>query len=151
LLALLFVFLFSVPSFLIYTYKFVEILLPAFLSVNTTGSGITAWWICEKGHEFDAIIGDRKKRGCPYCSNHRINEENCLANLVPDLLAIWDYEKNEISPHGISKGSGQVVSWKCNEGHMWVRSIYDQQNRKNILDCPECKKQIREGKKRRKY
>jgi len=30
------------------------------------------WWICDKGHEWQAIIGNRNKgNGCPYCSGRK--------------------------------------------------------------------------------
>jgi hypothetical protein len=35
----------------------------------TPGSGKKAWWLCEKGHEWQAVIASRVSgRGCPYCS-----------------------------------------------------------------------------------
>ena len=34
----------------------------------TPGSGKKVWWKCEKGHEWDATVGDRTRgRGCPHC------------------------------------------------------------------------------------
>lgn len=34
----------------------------------TVGSGKKVWWICDKGHEWQASIDNRvKKRGCPIC------------------------------------------------------------------------------------
>lgn len=33
------------------------------------GSGKKVWWICEKGHEWEAKINNRNNgNGCPYCS-----------------------------------------------------------------------------------
>ena len=55
------------------------------------------WWQCEKGHEWEATIANRagmNKTGCPYCSGRNATTENNLAVLFPDLLAEWDYEKN---------------------------------------------------------
>lgn len=35
----------------------------------TAGSSRKAWWICEKGHEWEAVISSRVSgRGCPYCN-----------------------------------------------------------------------------------
>ena len=35
----------------------------------TWGSAKKVWWICSKGHEWDAIISSRTRgSGCPYCS-----------------------------------------------------------------------------------
>ena len=33
----------------------------------TAGSDVPVWWICEKGHEWEATVSSR--RGCPYCNN----------------------------------------------------------------------------------
>jgi hypothetical protein len=38
----------------------------------TPGTNKKAWWICDKGHEWEAIIGNRTMgTGCPYCSGSR--------------------------------------------------------------------------------
>ena len=38
----------------------------------TLGSHKEAWWKCSKGHEWQAIIGNRNKgNGCPYCAGQR--------------------------------------------------------------------------------
>jgi len=54
-------------------------------------SGKKAWWVCEKGHEFFAVIGNRAKNktGCPYCSGNRVSEENNLQTKRPEVAAIW--------------------------------------------------------------
>lgn len=39
----------------------------------TCGSNKKVWWMCEKGHEWEAIIVNRTKgRGCPYCSDKKL-------------------------------------------------------------------------------
>ena len=38
------------------------------------GSGQKAWWLCSKGHSYDALVKDRTRkqtRGCPFCSGRR--------------------------------------------------------------------------------
>ena len=58
-------------------------------------SGQAVWWKCEKGHSWKAIISDRTKGGCPYCSGSRVLEGfNDLATVNPELAKEWDYEKN---------------------------------------------------------
>jgi len=38
----------------------------------TSGSARKVWWICEKGHEWPAVVYKRSKgKGCPYCSHHK--------------------------------------------------------------------------------
>jgi hypothetical protein len=37
----------------------------------TPVSGKKVWWLCIKGHEWEAQISNRSSgKGCPYCSNH---------------------------------------------------------------------------------
>ncbi len=39
----------------------------------TAGSGKTAWWLCDKGHEWKARIGSRSRgTGCPYCAGRKL-------------------------------------------------------------------------------
>ena len=39
----------------------------------TAGSAKKVWWKCEKGHEWEAFIYNRKKgSGCPICYNNRV-------------------------------------------------------------------------------
>ncbi len=66
----------------------------------TPGSNRKVWWLCEKGHSWEANISNRKKgRGCPFCSGKRVIEGmNDLCSLRPDLIKEWDYEKNMIKP-----------------------------------------------------
>jgi hypothetical protein len=55
----------------------------------TAGSEKRVWWICSKGHEWQAKIRSRSARaqGCPYCSGrYAIKGENDLATLRPDLI-----------------------------------------------------------------
>lgn len=34
----------------------------------TPGSGKKVWWLCERGHEWEARVTDRSNgTGCPYC------------------------------------------------------------------------------------
>jgi hypothetical protein len=39
----------------------------------TYGSRLKVWWICEKGHEWEAAIANRTNlnRGCPYCNESK--------------------------------------------------------------------------------
>ena len=45
-------------------------------SEYTWGSNKKAWWICKRGHEWEAVIGSRAEgRGCPLCSNQTSKPE----------------------------------------------------------------------------
>ena len=63
------------------------------------GSSKKVWWKCEKGHEYEAVIGVKMTQGtgCPYCSGHRVLKGfNDLCTTHPELLKEWNYEKNII-------------------------------------------------------
>lgn len=43
----------------------------------TANSGKKVWWVCEKGHEWQAKIADRNKgRGCPVCAKEKRKRRN---------------------------------------------------------------------------
>jgi len=38
----------------------------------TSGSARKVWWMCQRGHEWPAVVYSRSKgKGCPYCSHHK--------------------------------------------------------------------------------
>ena len=62
---------------------------------------------------------------------------------VPELLAEWDYEKNEefgIFPQELGSQSNTYAYWKCKYGHRWKAKI---NNRFNGRGCPECSKRLK--------
>ena len=93
-----------------------------------------AWWICDKGHEWETRICNRKKHGCPYCSRQKANKENCLATIKPELVKEWHPTKNvDVTPYDVSYGSGKRVWWKCRRGHTWESEI------RKKSGCPRCR------------
>ena len=55
------------------------------------------WWICDKGHEYQATIASRTQRGggCPYCANTKVLPGfNDLATKYPHVAAEWHPTKN---------------------------------------------------------
>ncbi|HHD2751341.1 TPA: zinc-ribbon domain-containing protein [Clostridium perfringens] len=101
------------------------------------GSGKKVWWKCERGHEWKASISSRYAGlGCPYCSNKKVSEDNCLANINPKLAKEWHPSKNgELTPYDVVCGSGKKVWWKCEKGHKWEVSVH---NRAKGSSCPYC-------------
>ncbi|MBO4483833.1 MAG: zinc-ribbon domain-containing protein [Lachnospiraceae bacterium] len=95
------------------------------------------WWMCKKGHEWVAVIGSRKKNGCPYCSNKAVLEGyNDLGTLFPNIAKEWNSNKNgSLRPQMFTKGSNKKVWWKCSLGHEWEASIH---SRTNGRGCPKC-------------
>ena len=96
------------------------------------------WWICSKGHEWQAIVTSRAYgTGCPYCANQKINiGENDLETLYPEVAKLWNYEKNQdLSPHQFAAHSNKKVWWKCEHGHEWQAIISSVVYGKR---CPYC-------------
>ena len=101
-------------------------------------SGKKAWWICDKGHEWEARICTRAAgQGCPYCIGKQVLEGfNDLSTTNPELSLEWNFEKNTLLPTMVSRGSNKKVWWKCKTcGHEWQASI---KNRNKGRGCPEC-------------
>lgn len=102
------------------------------------GTRRKVWWICPKGHEYFMSVDKRTKRnqGCPYCSGHKVNEDNCVANLFPNLVAEWDFIKNEGKTlHDFTKGSSYKTWWVCPKGHSYDMAI---SSRVRGAKCPIC-------------
>lgn len=103
-----------------------------------SGSQKYYYWKCNRGHSFKMRPNERtsSKQSCPYCSGHAVMPGfNDIATTNPEILAIWDYEKNHKKPTEYSAGSGYDVWWKCNQGHTWHKRISSQ-----IIHnyCPVC-------------
>ena len=107
-----------------------------------------AWWICEKGHEWQATINSRSSgNGCPYCKGvlggqkrvaNMIDQQGSLATRMPLLAAEWHPTKNEVLPTEVTISSGKKVWWRCNVcGHEWQAVIG---SRSKGAGCPKCGK-----------
>lgn len=111
----------------------------------TLGSGKKAYWVCTKGHKWVASIVNRTGKGldCPYCSNKRILPGyNDLQSQRPDLMADWDYEKNNLTgifPNRVTERSGKKVWWICKKGHSYQASPYYRTYKGG--GCPYCSHQ----------
>ena len=103
----------------------------------TISSGQKAWWICDKGHEWEATIASRNiGNGCPYCDGKKVCLDNCLATINPELSKDWHYEKNINTPYDITSGSGKYAWWICSRCNCeWQAVIY---SRNKGVGCPKC-------------
>ncbi|HVU60229.1 MAG TPA: zinc-ribbon domain-containing protein, partial [Mycobacteriales bacterium] len=103
----------------------------------TPGSHQSAWWQCERGHEWQAIISNRNRgRGCPHCDGRVVGYGNSLADLHPALSAQWHSELNEgLAPSDVTPGSQRKVWWQCDAGHDWQATI---STRTAGSGCPYC-------------
>lgn len=110
-------------------------LLPEYVSVH---SNKKVWWVCDKGHEWQAVINSRRDGvGCPYCADKRaIVGYSDLATVNPRLADEWHPTKNgKLLPYDVTEKSNKFVWWRCKEGHEWRAMIYD---RSNGCNCPIC-------------
>lgn len=90
----------------------------------TEGSSQKAWWVCEKGHEWEANIASRNKgSGCPYCTNRKVGFGNSLAELFPDIAAEIATDLSPIDPRTLVAGSGESIWWRCSRGHTWQAPV----------------------------
>ena len=102
------------------------------------GSMRIVWWKCKNNHEWKATISSRATGiGCPYCSCRKIDNNNCLAKLYPQLASEWHSTKNaELTPYKVSISSGKKVWWKCKHSHEWQAIISNRTRRGD--GCPHC-------------
>lgn len=102
------------------------------------GSQQKAWWICDKGHEWEAVINSRVKgHGCPQCSGRYPSKENNLQAANSNLSSEWDHDRNKpLIPENVTPFSGKKAWWICNKcGHKWSALI---SSRSYGRGCPNC-------------
>lgn len=108
------------------------------------------WWKCSRGHEWEESIKNRlqRKSVCPYCSNKKACDDNCLATVYPDLAKQWYifktmYNQTARNPYETVYTSREAVYWICSEGHIWRESINLRiKNGKGCRKCELYKKSI---------
>lgn len=103
------------------------------------GSDKKVWWLCSKGHEWEAVISSRVSGvDCPFCSGNRvIKGENDLLTLYPLIAAEWHPTKNgDLKPNEVAIKSNKKVWWLCSKGHEWETTIGDRTIGGN--GCPFC-------------
>lgn len=105
------------------------------------GSHKKVWWLCKKGHSWEATINSRSKGiGCPYCAGLKaLAGFNDLSTTHPQLAKEWDREKNgKLTPENCSYGSSKKVWWNCSScNHNWEATII---SRSKGAGCPKCSK-----------
>ncbi len=107
----------------------------------TSNSGVKVWWLCENGHEWDAVIATRTRlgAGCPYCAGLLPTEENSLAQIHPELAARWDYSRNDnLTPYDILPSSNKSIYWlcdKCGESYPMKPCLYSSGKQRGCSYC----------------
>ena len=103
----------------------------------SAGSHKKVWWICNKGHRWEAIVKNRALigSGCPYCEHRAVLEGyNDLQTVFPDVAKSWS-PKNSKKPTEVSPSSNMEVVWICDKGHEWSARVAD---RTEGHGCPYC-------------
>ena len=108
----------------------------------TRGSSRSIWWICDKGHTWQATPYARtaNRTGCPVCVGKKVVPlENDLATRCPEVASEWNDSKNGyLRPETVSPNSHRKVWWKCRKcGYEWVAEIKSRAGI-NKSGCPCC-------------
>ena len=99
-----------------------------------------AYFKCKNGHSFKRpVIQHIKSNGvCPICNRTFLQKgTNDLATVYPEVIPLWDHEKNEKEPDEVMATLQNYYYFVCDEGHEFKCSL-------NYLvshnfECPVCK------------
>jgi hypothetical protein len=108
------------------------------------GSHDKAWWLCEKGHEWEAQIRSRsgeKPTQCPVCTGKQLLAGfNDLATTHPELAEQWHPTRNDVLTSDQVFPSSRLKTWWLDEyGHEWEAVI---RSRVEGANCPVCSGRI---------
>ena len=105
-----------------------------------SGSAKKLKWKCSKGHKWETAISNRRRTGCPICSNHKLLKGfNDLKTTHPKLAK----EADGWDPTEVMSGSSKKLKWKCSKGHKWEAICFSRVkgNEGKGLGCPVCSNQ----------
>jgi hypothetical protein len=93
------------------------------------------WWLCAKGHEWQAPVSSRVRNNLP-CPKCRL-AATALTMTHPALAAQWHPTRNgALSPNDVTFGMRRKVWWKCDKGHEWPSMISTRVRLRS--ECPRC-------------
>ena len=116
--------------------------LPLNPSQVTYRSKKKVWWVCDKGHCWEAVIYSRTVGcGCPICANKKLVPGiNDLATTHPEIARQWHPTKNEdLTPQQVTHGTYRKVWWLCDKNHSWYAYI---NSRVKGIGCPYCSNKL---------
>ncbi len=106
---------------------------------EASSSSKRAWWVCDIGHSWEAVIATRAQAGCPYCAGQSVwPGHNDLRTHHPAVAAEWDDTPgaNAGDPDHVGAQSARRATWRCTRGHQWTATI---RNRTRLgAGCPYC-------------
>ena len=92
-------------------------------------------WKCDLGHLWKSRVDSRisSQAGCPVCSGHKLLVGfNDLGTTHPQMAA----EADGWDPTTVQRGTREMKSWKCVDGHRWMNSPNSRTNMET--GCPSC-------------
>jgi RNase P subunit RPR2 len=101
------------------------------------------WWKCNEGHEFQRSVWYRVNQvnDCPVCNrSFIIKGVNDFQTAYPDVVKIWDYQKNGRGPDTISDIDTRKYSFKCTLGHQYETQLSTAIN--HNFECLVCTNEI---------
>ena len=103
----------------------------------TPGSGKKVWWLCEEGHEWQAVIYSRSRgSGCPHCHKSTAVNDDQLTVSESTLVMEWHPTKNgNLSLRHLDSSFGEKVWWICRDGYEWQATV---KSRMEGAGCPRC-------------
>ena len=108
---------------------------------GTPSSNRKVWWLCSKGHDWEATVCRRARgSGCPKCSGHQRSKETSFGGRYPALAAQWHPTKNEsATPFDFAASSNKSVWWQCSvtPPHEWQSKIRSRALHPH-LGCRKC-------------
>jgi hypothetical protein len=106
-------------------------------TTTTYGSGAKRLWRCREGHQWSAIVSDRKRgTGCPFCSGLRVLPgTNDLATTHPNIAI----EAHGWDPTNFKAGSNKSFAWKCPNNHVFHAVVHSRALQGT--GCPVCSNQ----------
>ena len=114
----------------------------------TCGSNRIAWWLCEKGHEWDTGIDNRSKENgtdCPYCSGHKVwrgfNDVWTVNPVIAEMLL------NPEDGYKYTQSSNVKVDWKCLSCENIIKNKQMNEINQRGLSCPKCSDGVSFGEK----
>ena len=107
----------------------------------TPGSGKKVWWICEAGHEWQAVIYSRSRgSGCRFCNRPSKTDDGRRAISMQSLIKEWHPTKNgDLNPRYVTTLHGGKVWWICEKSHEWQAMII---SRIKGEGCPVCESEF---------
>lgn len=102
----------------------------------SVGKAVDVWWTCSKGHEFEHSLknmaGVRKYFRCSECYFLE-----SVAYLHPEIVPMWDVERNGFSAEKSLLKNNSSVWWKCDKSHSSKRKVQSYLNDPNCYECVE--------------